>query len=161
PCRVPTLARRRTMRFLTWLRQRGGADQAARRGRQTARKFPGRPPPRLRPQLEALEDRCVPSTLAVTSSIDDVTQHGTLRYAVAHAASGDTILLAADLAKTLVVLTQGELLLNQDVTIEGLPPNPVTISGGGNSRVFEVAANAHVTLSELTITDGNGVADNP
>ena len=48
-----------------------------------------------------------------------------------------------------IVLTHGELLLGQDVTIEsagnkGLPHKPVTISGGDTSRVFEVAANAHV-----------------
>jgi hypothetical protein len=42
------------------------------------------------------------------------------------------------------VLTQGELLLTQDVTIEGLPNKPETISGG-TSRVFEVAAGSHVT----------------
>ena len=46
---------------------------------------------RARPTLEALEDRYVLSTLLVTSNADDITQKGTLRYEVAHAASGDTI----------------------------------------------------------------------
>src|SRR5438876_662020 len=105
------------------------------------------------PRLEALEDRCVPSTLAVTRSNDDVTQRGTLRYAVAHAESGDTILLAADVKDTPIVLTQGELLLNQDVTIRGAGEVSETISGGGASRVFEVAAGAHVSLLNLTISD--------
>ncbi len=35
------------------------------------------------------------------------------------------------------------------------------ISGGGHSRVFEVAAGTNVTLANLAITGGNGVADNP
>ena len=43
----------------------------------------------LRPRLVMLEDRCVPSTLLVTSGDDDVNQNNTLRYAVAHAFSGN------------------------------------------------------------------------
>jgi hypothetical protein len=50
---------------------------------------------RARPTLEVLEDRWVPSTLTVTKSGDDVTQNHTLRYAVAHAQSGDTIQITA------------------------------------------------------------------
>src|SRR5437763_17175727 len=96
---------------------------------------PARPPATrqrgLRLTVEQLDERCLPSTLAVTSSSDDVTRHGTLRYAVAHAAGGDTIRLATGLRTTPIVLTQGELLLNQDVTVECLPHNSVTISGGG------------------------------
>ena len=45
-----------------------------------------------------LENRCLPSTLPVTSAADDVTHPGTLRYAVAHAGNGD--------------LQQAELLLS-------------------------------------------------
>ena len=71
-------------------------------------------PPRARLVLEALEDRCVPSTLTVTSSADDVTLNHTLRYAVAHAQSGDTILLTAAIT-TPIVLTHGELVLSQNV----------------------------------------------
>src|SRR5262249_53973683 len=58
--RGPTLPRRRTMGFLTWLRERIGADQAARCRRQRTRKFPSKPTPRFRPRLEALEDRLPP-----------------------------------------------------------------------------------------------------
>ncbi len=60
-------------------------------------------PLRVRLALEALEDRCVPSTLTVTSSADDVTDHHTLRYAVAHAQSGDTILLTAAITAPIVL----------------------------------------------------------
>jgi hypothetical protein len=51
------------MRFWTWLRERIGAEQVARRGRQKLRKLSSRPTPRCRPRLETMEDRCVPSTL--------------------------------------------------------------------------------------------------
>jgi hypothetical protein len=74
-----------------------------------------------RPRLEVLEDRSVPSTLTITSSGDDGNQAHTLRYAVAHAQSGDTILLTAAV-KSPIVLTQGELVLSKNVTIEGARP---------------------------------------
>src|SRR5215468_10729264 len=132
------------MRFWTWLCERIGAEQVARRGRQKLRNLPGRPRPRFRLRLEALEDRCVPSTLPVTSAVDDVNVQGTLRYDVAHAQSGDTILLTGAV-KGGIVLNQGELVLNQNVTITTAGDQQIMISGGGNSRVFEVAADTNVT----------------
>jgi hypothetical protein len=148
------------MRFWTWLRERIGAEQTAWRGQHKLRKLPSRPTPRFRPRLEALEDRCVPSTLPVTSPVDDVNVQGTLRYDIAHAQSGDTILLTGAVQSG-IVLTQGELVLNQNVTITSEGNQQIMISGGGNSRVFEVATGTNVTLANLAITDGNGVADNP
>ena len=148
------------MGYLTWLGERIGADRTARRGQQRVRHFPSKPAPRFRPQLEALEDRCVPSTFAVTSTDDNAAEVGTLRYAVDHAVNGDTILITPALHGNPIVLTQGELFLNQSVTIESVGNAPETISGGGASRVFEVADNAIVTLSGLVITGGNGVANN-
>jgi predicted outer membrane repeat protein len=112
-------------------------------------------------RVEQLEDRCVPSTFAVTRADDNVAAKGTLGYAVANAASGDSILIAADLKNTPIVLTQGELLLNQNVTIKGVGNIPETISGGGLSRVFEIAAGANVTLSNLCITSGAGDPSDP
>jgi predicted outer membrane repeat protein len=137
-----------------------------RRGRQTLvtarwRTSPCHPAPQFRPTLEALEDRCVPSTIVVTRSTDDVSQRGTLRYALAHAAQGDAIRLSPALRGVPIVLTQGELVLDKDLTIESLPHKPQTIGGGGTSRVFEVAAGAHVTLTNLTITGGEGIAHRP
>jgi len=143
------------MRFLTELRQRIGTERVARTGRQKDGRRPNRPAPRCRPRLEALEDRCVPSTLTVTNPGDDVNVKGTLRYDIAHAASGDTILITGALHGALIVLTHGELYLNKDLTIKAAPNHTETISGNNNSRVFEVASGAHVTLMNLTITDGN------
>ena len=124
----------------------------------------------FRPSLQGLEDRCVPSTLVVTRGDDSLTQRGTLRWAVANAQNNDTIVLTGDAYRTEVTLTQGELVLTQQgLTIEGrfgvgkgsagMPP--ATISGDHLSRIFEVAGGAQVTLSNLAITDGNGLADNP
>ncbi len=135
------------------------SSQLLNRTSNPARRAPHRPAsPRFRPRLEVLEDRCMPSTLTVTNPGDDVNVAGTLRYDVAHAQSGDTILITPALHGAPIVLTQGELLLTQNVTIVGLPNNPETISGGGASRVFEVASGAQVSLSNLILTDGDGVA---
>src|SRR5215471_454428 len=78
-----------------------------------------------RPRLEVLEDRTVPSTLAVTNSGDDVSVKGTLRYAVAHAQDGDTIQLTGAV-KDPIVLTHGELLLSHSVTIRSVPARTPT-----------------------------------
>ena len=112
------------------------------------------------PRFLVLEDRALLSTLTVTSSADSATQNHTLRYAVDHAQSGDTIQLTAAI-KNPIVLSLGELVVNQNVTIESVPSRTPTISGDGISRVFEISAGANVTLDNLNIIDGNGVADNP
>jgi predicted outer membrane repeat protein len=104
----------------------------------------------------------VPSTFAVVSPDDNAAERGTLRYAVANAVNGDTIRITpAAVQNTPIVLTQGELLLNQSVTIEGVGDTPETISGGGTSRVFDIAAGTSVTLSNLTITGGAGDPGDP
>jgi hypothetical protein len=136
--------------FLTQWQQLQGRFYGVRRRRPARR-------PGWRPRLDILEDRTVPSTLMVSKSGDDVSQVGTLRHAVASAQSGDTILIAPNLGatNTPITLTNGALVLDKDLTIEPLLDKfPATISGDGNSAVFEVTANAHVTLSQLTITGG-------
>jgi len=47
------------------------------------------------------------------------------------------------------------------VTIESVPSRTPTISGDGISRVFEISAGATVTMHNLNLIDGNGLADNP
>src|SRR4051794_18463389 len=107
----------------------------------------------LLPLLEFLEGRQLMSAIPVTSALDDVTRRGTLRYAVANAKNGDTILLTPGS----ITLTQGELLLGQQgLTIKSVGNVPVSISGNHLSRIFEVAPGASVTLSNLTLTGGNG-----
>jgi hypothetical protein len=117
--------------------------------------------PSARLTLEPLEDRTLLSTLKVFLSGDDVSQKGTLRFAVAHSQAGDTINIDPSLASSPIVLANGELLLNKDLTIESLGSSPITVSGGGSSRVFEISAGANVILSDLILTGGNGIANNP
>ncbi len=103
--------------------------------------------------LEALEDRYVPATLAVTTGVDNINLAGSLRYEVAHANNGDIIEI--DTNQT-IVLTQGELYLNKNLTIERRG-GTATISGDLLSRVFEIAPGANVQLSDLDIIGGNAL----
>jgi hypothetical protein len=115
----------------------------------------------FRPRLEALEDRRVPAHWAVTSPADNINQPGTLRWAVAQAQNGDTIEVRTNQT---IFLTQGELVLANDLTIVHMVTRPVTrtkISGDHLSRVFEVSPAAHVKLFDVDSFDGNGVANNP
>jgi parallel beta-helix repeat protein len=110
--------------------------------------------------LEGLEQRRLPSTLTVLNTNDSGAS--SLRAEIAAAKSGDTIVfntnrsLGTDFSKAqTITLTSGELLVSRNITINGPGADKVTISGGNNSRVFEVASTTKsVVLSGLTITGG-------
>lgn len=99
------------------------------------------------------------TTLTVTSSADDVAQNHTLRYAVAHAQNGDTIQLTAAI-KAPIVLTNGDIVLGKNVTIQSVAARTPTISGSNTSRIFEISG-ATVTFSNLNFTAGSGICNNP
>jgi predicted outer membrane repeat protein len=115
-----------------------------------------KPTARFRPQLETLERRDVPSTLTVTNILDSGA--GSLRADIAAAQSGDTIAFSKSLKGQTITLAGGELLVNKNLTIQGLGAGQLAISGGNSSRVFEVAAGVQATLSGLTIRDGDAGA---
>ncbi len=139
------------MSFFSWLQNRS-FSRSPRRGPQH------RPAAaRFRPRLEVLEDRCVPSTLKVTSLADS--GKGSLRYEIAQAQSGDTITF--DNKGGTITLTSGELDINKNLTIQGPGAGILTVAstGWGNpdaSRILEVGY-ATVTLSGMTISNGAGV----
>jgi hypothetical protein len=105
----------------------------------------------FRPNLEALEDRCVPSTLTVTSIADKGA--GSLRADIAAAQDGDTIVFAPGLVGKTITLNS-EFLINKNLNIAGPGAGQLTVSGNNGSRVFEVAQGMQVTLSGLTISKG-------
>jgi hypothetical protein len=110
------------------------------------------------------------STLTVTNSKDS--GKGSLRAEIAAAQSGDTIVFSPPLDGKTITLTTGELDLTKNLTIQGPGASELTISGNSAnwysdygalrntdaSRVFEVAQNATVSLSGLTISNGDGIA---
>lgn len=82
-------------------------------------------------------------------SAGDLSLRDSLRYI----ADGGTINFASNLRGT-ITLELGELLIDRNVTINGLGAKDLTISGNRKSRVFSIAANTNVDLSGLTIASG-------
>jgi hypothetical protein len=153
------------MSFFSWLRNRTSIRSP--RGRAQLRPSA----PRFRPQLEALEDRCVPSTLKVTNLADS--GPGSLRYEIAQAQSNDTIVFDFGGKKTnstphTITLSSGELDINKNLTIQGPGAGLLTVASpghassgslyDGSSRIFEVESFVNnATLSGMTISNGVGL----
>ena len=141
------------MWFPSWLRS------LSRRGKNSRQTRPPRRVP-YRPALEGLEHRNLLSTLLVTNILDTgVSGDGSLRGEIAAADNGDKITFAHNLAGQTIALTSGnELLIDKSLNIDGLGADKLTISGDNTTnptRVFEIAAGATVTISHLTIANGN------
>jgi predicted outer membrane repeat protein len=125
--------------------------------------------------LEALEDRCVPSTLkhhsppppAPTLTVINTGDSGpgSLRYEIAAANPGDTINFAPTLdGHTIWLYSGNELDIDKNLTIQGPGAGLLTIDSNlvtsGNSRIFEVGSGATVALSGMTLDGGGGFASN-
>src|SRR5262245_10475228 len=143
---------------LGWLkaisRKSGGTRQAPRRGQRP----PGR---RFVLRLEALEDRLAPAVLTVNTLADETTPADnllSLREAVAQAASNDTIQFDPGLNGGTITLTGGALNLTRNVTVTGPGAASLTLSGNNADRVFQVGQGITVSLSGLTVANGNVVS---
>ena len=78
-----------------------------------------------------------------------------LRQAIADAADGDTITFSPGFDGGTIALGGSELVVDKDLLIDASAlPNGITISGVSQSRVFQVAVGASVTMIGLTISDG-------
>ncbi len=92
------------------------------------------------------------ATITVTNTNDSGA--GSLRQAIANAASGDTIVFDSGLTGGTITLTSSQLTINKRLTISGLGAGNLTISGNHKYRVFSVGTSALVTISGLTIAGG-------
>jgi len=122
--------------------------------RRNGRPITGSSVRRIQPNLEELENRCLPSLITVANLRD--AGAGSLRQAIlrANAApNADTIQFAAGLRGT-ITLTSGELLITHNLFIRGPGTAGLSVSGNHASRVFNIAAGAAVTIANLTITRG-------
>ena len=97
--------------------------------------------------------KLVAGTLHTVANTNDAGP-GSLRQAIADAASGDVIEFAAAIAGQTVTLTSGELVIDKTLTIVGSPTVGMTIDGGLASRVANVTVDGDATLRNLTITRG-------
>jgi hypothetical protein len=142
----------------SWLRSRHPSD-AGRRARVK--------PAAVRPRLEALEGRDVPTVWVVTTAAGTgIAGDGSLPDVIFRAQSGDTITFAQNLdGQTITPGTNEEIRIAKNLTIEGPGADLITISGGGPSsgtRVFEIdGATRTVAISGLSIVAGNGAAYAP
>src|SRR5438132_13114834 len=87
----------------------------------------------------------------------------TLRAAIKEASSGNTIGFSLPAGST-IKLTNGELLIDKNLTINGPGANVLTVARSSDSgtqpfRIFDIVAGT-VTLSGFTISNGVGVSPN-
>src|ERR687886_49436 len=108
-------------------------------------------PPALTP--EAMADyRGTLKTITVTNTNDS--GPGSLRNAIASAATGDTIQFASSLANKTITLTSGQLFINKNLTIDADSVGQLTISGNNSSRVILTGESTKVSLKNLIIANG-------
>jgi hypothetical protein len=94
-------------------------------------------------------DASAQSTITVTNSNDSGT--GSLRWAVASASAGDTIVFSSG---SMITLTSGEIVIDKDLTVTGLGPTSTFISGGTQSRVIDIETGVTAFISSLSIIGG-------
>jgi len=89
-------------------------------------------------------------TITVTNTNDS--GPGSLRQALVDANDGDTITFAVT---GTIGLASGELLVNKSITISGPGAESLAVNGNATSRVFHIGLSKTVTISGLTVTNGN------
>jgi CSLREA domain-containing protein len=121
--------------------------------------------------IEGLESRILFTTYVVNTTADSVAADGllSLREAVQAANSnaavgdapagstvGDVIRFAGSLHRSTINLTQGEMVINDDLQFRGGTLG-ITLDAGGNSRLLNVTSSEFVSISGLTFSHGAGV----
>jgi hypothetical protein len=128
-------------------------------------------------RVEVLEGRLAPAVLTVNTWVDETTADSylSLREAInavnASSESGlssaeqaqivgtlgsnDTIQFDPSLTGQTITLASGELLISQNLAINGPGAASLTISGGQASRVFEVGSSTTLAISGLSIANGH------
>jgi hypothetical protein len=109
---------------------------------------------------------CGTGSTVVTNTNDSGA--GSLRCAIASAFTGSTITFNLT-TPAAITLTSGQLIIDKDVTIQGLGAKVLTVQrsnapGTPNFRIFEVKSGTTVAISGLTITNGHapdGGEDSP
>jgi hypothetical protein len=114
-----------------------------------------RPPRRVGPGVECLEERCVPAVDTVLNL--NAGGAGSLSAVLAAAAAGDTIVFAPGLSGT--ITPSAALTVANNVTIQGPGSDVISVSGGKAHQVFLIKAGVSATISGLTITDGSLATD--
>ena len=111
------------------------------------------------------------ATFRVTNTNDSGT--GSLRQAISdsnRAGGADRIVFDSSLTGETINLTSGQITIDDDLIIEGLGAENLTIDAGGNSRIFRTVSgfdgllsgpgpSTDITIQGLTLTGGNTESD--
>src|SRR5882672_4691416 len=92
------------------------------------------------------------TTILVSNTNDN--GPGSLRQALVDANNNDTI--DATGISGVITLTTGQLLVDKSVTINGAGAGVLAVDGNATSRVFQIATGETVSISGLTIRNGQG-----
>lgn len=133
----------------------------------------------FRPSFELLETRNLLTTFLVDTTLDDPAADATvtdgfvsLREAVraanedrtfGDAAAGqsdevDRIIFSPALSGKTIELKGAELTIEEDLVLEGLGQDQLTVSGGGTTRILWIDAEANVDISGVALTHGKAPA---
>ncbi len=93
------------------------------------------------------------TTWTVSDTADNPSDSNSVRYAINHAKSGDTVTFANLLDGQVIVLTDGPLSISTNIAVQGPGARLLTISGGNSVTVFSLNS-SEVTISGLTIANG-------
>jgi len=97
---------------------------------------------------------CQPAFAGIVTTNAD-SGPGSLRQAILDATSGDTITFTNTLSGATILLTGSQLLLNQNLTIDGSSlANGISIDGNANDGIFEMQSGTTNHLVSLTLTNG-------
>lgn len=104
--------------------------------------------------------------LQVTTCFDEFNANAadgtgiSLREAIHYSPPGATITFAPTIAGQTIHVTNGQILIDKDITLDGSnATSGITISGANNSRIFEVADEKTFTVDSLTLRDGNATGN--
>ena len=90
---------------------------------------------------------------AITAANSD-TASGAMTGECAAGSGDDTIAFSVTLPGT-ITLTSGELPISNNLTINGPGAGSLTIDGNASSRIFSVGSGVTVSITGLTLTNGN------
>lgn len=96
------------------------------------------------------------TTIGMTNTVASLADDGgsgTLRYLIANAYDGQTILLPSS---GTITLTSGELVITNSLTFAGPGATNLSISGNNSSRVLNITrSDAIIVISDITICNGH------
>ncbi|MEM9548707.1 MAG: reprolysin-like metallopeptidase [Bacteroidota bacterium] len=91
--------------------------------------------------------------IKMVTSAQDNSSMGTLRYLVENGCDGDVIQFSPSLMNSTIVLNS-EILIAENMTINGLGMNNFTLSGNNASRIFSIQNGVNVSISDLSLING-------